>query len=67
MMKENTDNYIQKVHGEWMHNDVELKYAVSLLRAAYPYLETMIGIASGMRFLLPDVEEFLQHHPEEKK
>lgn len=40
----------------------EVEYAVALMKEAYPYLKDMVGVASAMRILVPDVEEFLSHH-----
>ncbi len=47
---------------EQAYTDAELEYAVTLIRAAYPYLNDLVGIASSMRVLVPLVEEFLLHH-----
>lgn len=56
------EQWIERLDAEIQYRAVEMEYAVALLRAARPYLESMIGVASGMRSLLPDVDEFLRHH-----
>lgn len=50
---------------ERWYQEIELNYAVLLLRESLPYLQDMVGIASAMRILVPDIEEFLQHHKED--
>lgn len=61
----NTVVELPDVQDPYQYLYAEIDHAVALLREARPYLESFIGVASGMRLLLPDVDELLQHHPEE--
>lgn len=57
-----TDISPRVAEAQYLYTAAELEYAVALVRACYPYMEELVGIASAMRRLVPDLTEFLQRH-----
>lgn len=61
-----TDDSPKVAEAQYRYTAAELEYAVALVRACYPYMQELVGIASAMRSLVPDLDEFLARHMEIK-